>query len=143
MVRRRVMFGEGISVIVLPLSLMDSKLSLVYSVLDPVERHVHCLGSLNLGSSIGEAVGGGIICGNASRSRLFFAHFLEYGPDMGGLLAVVEQGANLRLGGCRHKMSHDSTVDVDRAIGFVDIWGLILVAQVEITTNSGSGFGLA
>jgi hypothetical protein len=131
MVRRRVVFGEVISVIVLPLLPMDSKLSSVYSILDPVEPHIHCLGSFNLGSSIGKAVGGGIICSNASRCRLFSTHFLEYGPDMGGLLAVLEQDANLSLGGCRHNMSQDSTLDVDRAIGIVDIWGLILVAQVD------------
>jgi hypothetical protein len=111
---------------------MDSKLSSVYSILDPVEPHVHDLVSINLGSPIGKAVGGGIICSNASRSRLFSAHFLEHGQDMGGILAVVEQGANLSLGGCRH----NTTLDVERAIGLVDIWGLILVAQVEITANS-------
>ena len=143
MVRRRVVFGEVICVIVLSWLPMDSKLVLGYSILDPVESHIHGLGSFNFGSSIGKAVGGGIIGGDASRSRLFPAHFLEYGPDMGGFLAIVEQGSNLSLGCCRHDMSHDSTLDVDRAIGLVNVWGLVLVAQLEIPANSGSGFGLA
>ena len=84
------MFGEVISVIVLPLLPMDSKLSLVYSVLDPVEPHVHCLGSLDLGSLVGKSVGGGIICGHTSWCSLFSTNLLEDSPDVGCLLVVVE-----------------------------------------------------
>jgi hypothetical protein len=41
-----------------------------------------------------------------------------------------------------YAMLHNSTLDVNRFVGLVDIWGLILAAQVEISFNSGYDLGL-
>ena len=39
----------------------NKELFLTNAILDPVEIHIHCLGSFNLDGEIGEASGGGII----------------------------------------------------------------------------------
>ena len=53
MVGRGVVLGVVISEILLAGFPVHSELSLFYPILDPVESHVHCFGSLGLDSVVG------------------------------------------------------------------------------------------
>ena len=68
---------------------VDSVLSLFDAVLDPVELHIHGLGSFYFRSAIGKTISGGIIGGQANGVCLLAAQFLDL-PNVCCLLAVVK-----------------------------------------------------
>ena len=73
------------------------QLALSYAIGDPVKPHVHCLGALEFGLSVGKALCHGVIGGHAGWAQLLPSQFLENVSEDHCLLPVVEQGANLSL----------------------------------------------
>ena len=67
--------GEVVTMVVLSLEPVDSKLVLGDSVLDPEESHVHGLGSPDLGSLVGKSICSGVVCGDSCGFCLLSSHF--------------------------------------------------------------------
>ena len=135
MMRRRVVFREIVGVIVFPLLPMNSKLSLLHSILYPEEPHVHSLGPLDFGPSVGKSVCCGVVGGYSCWFQLLSSNFLQYVPHVRGFLAVVEQCPNFCFRRRRHHILHDATLDVDWAIWFGNVGRLIVVTQIEVSAN--------
>ena len=55
---------------------VHSELALFHTISDPIESHVHCLGSFGLDCVVGDSFGGGVVCLDRSGAVLFVAHFL-------------------------------------------------------------------
>ena len=55
---------------------VHSELSLLDPILDPVESHVHCLGSFGFDRVVGDAFCGGVVCLDRCGAVLRMAHFL-------------------------------------------------------------------
>ena len=77
----------------------DGQLALVYSVRDPMESHVHCLGAFQLVVTVGKATGSGIVSGDFGGARLFMAKLLQNLSDEDSFLAIVEEGSYLGFSG--------------------------------------------
>ena len=60
-VSRRMVLNRIVSKVRVSRSSEDKEFFLTNAILDPVEVHIHCLGSFNLDGGIGGASGGGII----------------------------------------------------------------------------------
>jgi hypothetical protein len=62
-------------------------------------------------------------------------HLPEDVSDVGCLLTTVEEGPNLSF--CRrcHNIVHHPALYVDGAIGCGNVWGLILVAKIEVSSH--------
>lgn len=133
--------GEVITMVGFAAAPSDSNLSLVDSVLNPIETHVDGLGALDFGASVGKAVGGRVVCGDWCWVELWSTEFQENLTEVDGFLAVVKEGSNFSFGGCCHDVLHDSTLYVDWPIGLGVVCWFILVAQVKVTSNSGPGLG--
>ena len=73
----RVVLGEVIRLVVFSFVPKDSELTAVGSVLEPVEAHVHGLGSLDLDRVVGNAFCGSVVSLNGSGSCLRVADFFE------------------------------------------------------------------
>jgi hypothetical protein len=71
---------------------IDVELFLVYTILDPIKAHVHCLGTFEFDSFVDYPCGCGIIS-LEWRGRLWMIEFKECLADWHGLLAVDEKGA--------------------------------------------------
>jgi len=63
MVFSRVMLGEVVCIVVRCGAPLYDEVALFYSVSDPVETHVHCLGASLFDGVIGDA-GGGVVVGD-------------------------------------------------------------------------------
>ena len=77
-VSRRVMLGEGVGKICDPGAVVYQELLLAYTVLDPMETHVHGLGPFLFHSLVGKACGGGVVDLHWG-GRLRMLEFLEGG----------------------------------------------------------------
>ena len=133
--------GEVVTMVVGSLKPVDFELSLGYSVLDPVESHVHCLGSLDFDALVGKSIGCGVVSGDSSGCSLFSSHFSKDIAHVCCFLAIVEEGSTFSFRGCCHDIFHDSAFNVDCTVGFEVVWGFIMVPQIEVSSNSRSGFG--
>jgi hypothetical protein len=78
---------------------MNLELSILDSILYPMEAHVHDFGSLDLGVLVGKAISCGVVCGESSGFQLLSAYFFENLSGMGPFLAcgVGLQSRLLRL----------------------------------------------
>jgi hypothetical protein len=69
---------------------VDLELALCYSVLYPVESHVHGFGSSDFGPFVGEFVCCGVVCSDSGGFELFSSDFFEDIADVCGFLAIME-----------------------------------------------------
>jgi hypothetical protein len=106
MVRGRMMFRDIITQIQGAWCPIDVELFLVYTILDPIKVHVHCLGTFEFDSFVDYPCGCGIIS-LKWRGRLWMIEFKECLADWHGLLAVDEKGTGFRFGGGGHGMLDD------------------------------------
>jgi hypothetical protein len=107
---------------------MDGEVAKLDPVLDPIEAHVHGLGSSDFGTAVGEAVSSRVICGDSSGLGLVSAQLCENVSDVGPLFAIMEDGPDFCLRSRRHDISHDSTFHMYRAIGSWKISWFLVVA---------------
>ena len=84
------MFGEIVSLVEASFFPIDVELALAYTVTDPVEAHVNCLGSFLFDGVIGDAGGSAVVSLDGSR-WLGVTEFFKGGPDGASFLAVVEE----------------------------------------------------
>ena len=82
------MLGVVIRQVALPSFPVDCELSLTGAILDPVESHIHCFGSLHFDVVVGESFGCGVVGDNGGRLSLWMSHFFEDCPNVCGFLAV-------------------------------------------------------
>ena len=85
------MFGEIICKVCFASFPVDAELPLTDSVLDPIESHVHCLGSFGFDCVVGDSFGGCIVCADGGGSRLWVSHFCECCYDRLSGLAVHKE----------------------------------------------------
>ena len=96
--RGRVVFGEVVAKVVVTFGPVDEELTLVDTVADPVEAHVHGFGATLGYGVIGDA--GGCTIVRLDRSgALREAEFLERIANGTGLFAVVEDSGGFSFGG--------------------------------------------
>ena len=86
-------FGEVVTVVGFAAAPSNTELVLFNSVLDPVESHVHGLGSLEFGAFVGEAISCGVVCDDRCGFQLGAVEFEENLAEVNRFLAVVEEGS--------------------------------------------------
>ena len=68
---RWMVLGEVVCQVEVPFLPVDSELALLHSILNPVEAHVHSLGTLYFSSAIGKSIGCGVVRGDSGWLGLF------------------------------------------------------------------------
>ena len=89
MVRRRVVLGEVVGKVVGAFAPMDEVVALCNTIFDPVESHVHGLGSALFDGVIDDA-NGAFVVGLDWSGGLRMAHFIESSAERGCILGVIE-----------------------------------------------------
>ena len=98
--------GEVVSKVICAFSPVNSELTLVDAVSDPVEPHVDCLGSSLFYCAIGDASGAGVVCLDW-RSWLGMSHVDEGGSDGGCIFSVHEECSKFYFCGGGEDGFHD------------------------------------
>jgi hypothetical protein len=94
----RLMLGKVISAVGRAAFSIDNELSLANAVADPIETHIHRLGSFLLDAIVGYSRGGRIV-GHDRCRWLGMAEFVQGDPFGHGFFAVVEESTQFGLGG--------------------------------------------
>ena len=100
------MLGEIIGIIILARAPVDEKLTLVNSVPDPVEAHVHCSGSSEFASLVGNLVCSCVVCGERCW-LLWMSHFVEDGANDSAFFGIEEEGTKFSFSCRGHDMFDD------------------------------------
>ena len=80
--------GEVVGLVVLAGLPMHAKLSLLHSIPNPVEAHIHGFGALCLDSVVGDSLSSGIVSLNQGGGPLWVAHFLECVANHASFLSI-------------------------------------------------------
>ena len=105
MMGRGVVLGVVVGEILLAGLPVHSELSLFYPILDPVESHVHRLGSFGLDRVVGDAFCGGVVGLDWGGAVLRMAHFLYRVAKCASFLSVSEQASSMVCTRCAKVMS--------------------------------------
>ena len=102
----RVVLGEIIGQIVFSPTPVDEKLTLLHAIADPVEAHVHSLGTALFDSVVDDTSTACVVGLNGSRG-LRMAQFSEGNTERRAFFCIVEDTAQFGLGGGGHDSGHD------------------------------------
>ena len=117
---------------------VNGELALLYTVSEPVETHVDCLGAFLFDCVIKDAHGAFIV-GLEGCGRLGMAQVAERLSDGAGVLGVQESRSNLSFCSRAKDVFHDGGYHMNRAIAG---WVVnVAIAQVVVASGSGSGLG--
>ena len=86
---------------------MDAELTLVDTVFDPVEAHVHCFGTFGFDCVVGNSFGCGIVCLDWSGTVLFPAHLFEGFANDASVLSIEEQASEFGFGRRGYNVAQD------------------------------------
>jgi hypothetical protein len=124
---------------------VDEELTLLDSILYPIEAHVHGFGALLFDGAVGK-YGGSRVVGLHGCGRLGMSEFDESVAKGNGVMSVEEECANFGFGSRYHDVSEELSSAVDGTLvarlfdgRFCGIFWVLV--KVEVASGAATGFG--